>query len=264
MKAHPTAIVSKKAGIAKDVVIGPYTIIEDEVEIGPGCSIGAHNQICSGTTIGKGCYTHMGVVLGDEPQDINFDGEKSYLKIGDNNRFREYVSAHRGTKEDSSTNIGNDNYFMAFVHIAHNCQIANEVIVANNSLLAGYVEVGDKTFISAGCMIHQFVRIGTLSLIAGGVRINRDLPPFMTADNDNTVTAYNVIGLKRAGFDAGTRNSIKEAFRRIYRSGLNLSNALLEIQESGPSEEVKHLIEFIRASKRGVCFGRSNRTLTDG
>jgi len=263
MKAHPTAIVSKEAEIAEDAIIGPYTIIEEGVVMGPGCIIGPHNCICSGTIMGEKCRTHMGVVLGDEPQDLSFKGGKSTLAIGNNNRFREYVTVHRGTEKGSSTKIGNDNYFMALVHIAHNCQIADGVIVANNSLLGGYVEVGDKAFISAGCMIHQFVRVGSLSLLAGGVRINRDLPPFMMADNDNTVTSYNVVGAKRAGFDANVRNSIKEVFRKIYRSELNLNNALKEIESEELTDETRQMVEFIRSSKRGICFGRSNRVITD-
>jgi UDP-N-acetylglucosamine acyltransferase len=149
---------------------------------------------------------------------------------------------------------------MAFSHIAHNCSIGNNVIICNNALLGGYVEVEDRAFISAGCLIHQFVRIGGLSILAGGVRINRDMPPYMAADNDNTVTGYNIVGLKRGGFELKARSAIKEAYRILYRSGLNLTHALDEIEKTDPPKEVKHLIEFIRSSKRGICFSHSNRS----
>lgn len=258
---HPTSVISKEARIAEDVEIGPYSVIEDEVTIGSGCKIGPHVHICKGTTVSKDCHIHMGVVLGDEPQDSSFKGASSFLKIGDRNTFREHVTVHRGTKQGSSTVIGNDNYFMALSHIAHNCQIGNNVVICNNSLLGGYVTVEDKAFISAGCLIHQFVRIGTLSLIAGGVRLTKDLPPFMIAEGDNIVGSYNIVGLKRAGFDAKVRSSIKEAYRLLYRCELNLSHALAEIEKSSPVNEVRHLIEFIRSSERGICFARSNRNL---
>jgi UDP-N-acetylglucosamine acyltransferase len=263
MTIHPTAVVSDKAKLAKDVKIGPYVVIEDEVAIGPGCVISAHAHICSGTSMGKDCKIHTGAVLGDEPQDVAFEGKESFVKIGQRNIFREYVTVHRGTKEGTSTVIGNDNYFMALSHVAHNCHIANNVIICNNSLLAGYVSVEDKAFISAACLIHQFVRVGALSFIAGGVRLTKDIPPFMMSDNNNIVSSFNVVGLKRAGFDIKVRSAIKEAYRLIYRSGLNISNALAEIEKTAPGAEAKQLIEFIRSSKRGVCLSHSNRNLED-
>lgn len=259
MKIHPTAVISKEARIAEDVEIGPYAVVEDEVTIGAGCKIAPQVHICQGTAIGKDCHIHMGVVLGDEPQDLDFKGGSSFVKIGDRNTFREHVSVHRGTKQGSSTIIGNDNYFMALSHIAHNCQIGNNVIICNNSLLGGYVIVEDKAFISGGCLIHQFVRVGTLSFVAGGVRLAKDLPPFMTAERDNMVGSYNIVGLKRAGLDAKVRSSIKEAYRLLYRCELNLSHALAELEKTNPVDEVKHLIEFIRSAKRGICFSHSNR-----
>lgn len=260
---HPTAIISKEARIAKGVEIGPYAVIEAGASIGAGCKIAPHVHICKSTSIGRDCRLHIGASLGDEPQDLGFKGGDSFLKIGDRNTFREYVTIHRGTKESSSTVIGNDNYIMALAHIGHNCRIGSKVIICNNSLLGGYVAVEDKAFISAGCMIHQFVRIGTLSLLAGGIRLNKDLPPFMTSDNDNVVGSYNIVGLKRAGLDNRVRQEIKEAYRLLYRRGLNLSNALAEIEKRGQSDEVRHLVEFIRSSERGICFSRSNRNQAD-
>lgn len=252
---HKTAIVSKKAKIAKDVKIGPYAVVEDRVAIGPGTEIGAGSYIYSGTTIGKNCRVFNNVILGGEPQDMGFKQGKSFVKIGDNNTFREFVTVHRGTEEGSSTLIGNDNYFMALSHIAHNCNIHNNVIICNNSLLAGYVEVEDKAFISGNCGLHQFVKMGTLALIAGGVRANKDIPPFMMIRANNVVSTYNVIGIKRANLSAEARKEIKEAYRMLFASRVNISNAITEIEAKFKSKEIKYLIHFIKSSKRGVCGG---------
>ena len=259
MTIHKTAIVSKKAQIAEDVIVGPYTVIEDDVVIGSGAEISSNVRIVSGTTIDTGCKIHMGACLGGEPQDLAYKGEKSFLKIGKNNTFREHVTVHRGTAKDSYTVIGDSNYFMCLAHIAHNCSIGNNVIICNNALLGGYVEVEDRAFVSGGCLIHQFVRIGTLAMVGGGVRLNKDFPPFMSTGNDNIVTAYNIIGLRRAGTSIEARKEIKEAFRLLYRAGLNQSQALSDIEAIAKSSEVCHLIDFIRSSKRGVCASHSNR-----
>ena len=259
MTIHKTAVISDKAQIAENVTIGPYTVIEDEVKIGAGTEVLSNARICAGTTIGTGCKIHMGVCLGNEPQDLAYNGEKSCLKIGNNNIFREHVTVHRGTAKDSSTMIGDNNYFMCLSHIAHNCIIGSNVIICNNALLGGYVEIEDKAFVSGGCLIHQFVRVGTLAMLGGGVRINKDFPPFMSTGNDNIVTAYNTIGLRRAGIKAQARKEIKEAHRLLYRAGLNQEQALNELEKIATTEEARHLIGFIRASKRGVCVSHSNR-----
>lgn len=263
MNIHKTAIVSGKAKIAEDVTIGPYSVIEDNVEIGAGTAVSSNVRIYEGTTIGKGCKIHMGVCLGGEPQDLAYKGEASYLRIGDNNTFREHVTVHRGTERGSSTTIGNDNYFMCLSHAAHNCKIANSAIICNNALLGGYVEIEDKAFIAGGCLIHQFVRVGTLAMIGGGVRLNKDFPPFMATGNDNIVTAYNVIGLKRSGMPAQARKEIKEVFRLLYRTELSIGRALKEAEQIAATEQARHLLDFIRASKRGICASRSNRNVTD-
>jgi len=259
MTIHKTAIVSKKTQIANDVIIGPYTVIEDDVIIGQGTEISSNARIFSGTTIGAGCKVHMGASLGGEPQDLACKGEKSYLIIGDKNTFREHTTVHRGTAKGSSTVIGDKNYFMCLSHVAHNCAIGNNVIICNNALLGGYVEVEEKAFVSGGCLIHQFVRIGTLAMIGGGVRLNKDFPPFMSTGNDNVVTAYNVIGLRRAGTSIQARKEIKEAFRLLYHGGLNQNQALDKFAKIATSPEARHLIDFIRSSKRGICLSHSNR-----
>lgn len=254
MKIHPTAIVSKKAKIDKSVEIGPYCIIEGDVKIGPGTKLLSSVCVCSGTTIGSDNQIHMGAVLGHEPQDVSFKKHtKSFLKIGDRNIIREYVTIHRGTQEGTSTIIGDDNFFMAFSHIAHNCEIGNGVIICNNSLLGGYVEVGDKAFISAHCAVHQYCKIGKLAMISGLTRINKDVPPYMLAELDSIIRGYNVVGLRRAGFSEETRGQIKQAYKLLYLSGLNTTNALLEIEKKIRSNEIRYLVEFIKNSKRGIC-----------
>jgi UDP-N-acetylglucosamine acyltransferase len=263
MSIHKTAIISSKANIAKGVAVGPYAVIEEDTEIGQETIIGPHVRIHKGTRIGRQCRIHTGACLGDEPQDLNFKGEKSFVEIGDRNVFREYVTVHRGTEKGSATEIGNDNYFMAFAHIAHNCCIGDNVIVCNNTLLGGHVRLEDRAFLSAGCLLHQFVRVGKVALTGGGVRLNKDIPPYMMSNNNNIISGYNVVGLRRAGIKPQARSQIKEAFRILYRSGLNLSNALAEIEKARPGPEVRHLVEFIRSSKRGICFTRSNQLVGD-
>jgi UDP-N-acetylglucosamine acyltransferase len=257
VKIHPTAIVSPKAIIADDAIIGPYTVVEDNAVIGPGCSIAANAYICANTSIGAQCTIHMGACLGGEPQDLAYKGACTSLIIGGNNVFREHVTVHRGTEAGTSTIIGNDNYFMCLSHIAHNCRIGNRVVVCNNTLLAGHVEIEDMVFISAACLIHQFVRIGTLAMIGGGVRLNKDFPPYMSTLNDNMVTAYNLIGLKRAGIDAVTREAIKQAHRTLYRQGLNTHHAIDKLGAGPHNAAVDRIMQFIKTSKRGVCAARS-------
>jgi UDP-N-acetylglucosamine acyltransferase len=260
MNAHQTAIISPNARVANDAIIGPYSVVEDNVVISKGCIMHANAHIFTGTTLGENCIVHKGACLGGEPQDLAYKGAQSYLTIGTNNVFREYTTVHRGTAKGTETLIGDNNYFMCGAHVAHNCKIGNNVIICNNALLAGYVEVEDAAFISAACLIHQFVRIGTFAMIAGGVRLNKDFPPYMSTSADNIVESYNIIGLRRAGLDAKTRDAIKQAYRILYRDNLNTSNAIERLSAIEESQHIKHLIAFIRSSKRGVCTARSNRT----
>lgn len=255
-KIHPTAIVSKKAEIDA-VEIGPYAIIEDDVAIGKGTKVMAHAYICSGTTIGKDCEIHMGAVLGHVPQHLQFKGEKSYLKVGDRNIFREYSNVHRGFKEGSSTVIGNDNFLMGFSHVAHDCQIGNNVVICNGVLLAGYVVVEDKTFIGGNAAAHQFVRIGTLAMIGGLSRLIKDVVPYMLIDGNSEVCSLNIVGIKRSGISEKAKAQIKNIYKMIYRSGLNVSQALEEIAKvSNLTDEAKHMVEFVKSSERGICKHR--------
>ncbi|MFH1753116.1 MAG: acyl-ACP--UDP-N-acetylglucosamine O-acyltransferase [Candidatus Omnitrophota bacterium] len=258
MSIHSTAIVDKGAKLGKNVEIGPYTIVQGGTEIGDDTKLWHNIFVASGTTIGKSCQIHMGAVLGHEPQDIAFKGGPSYLKIGDRNIIREFVTIHRGTQEGSTTAIGDDNFIMGLCHVGHNCKIGNKVTICNSSLLAGHVEVGDMVFMSGGCVIHQFVRIGKIAMVGGSARIGKDVPPFMTVERDSVVASYNVVGIRRAGLDVNARKEIKKAFSFIYRSELNIKNALIKMEEELVSAEAKFLIDFIRSSeKRGICsFGK--------
>lgn len=255
-KIHPTAIVSKKAELA-DVEVGPYAIIEGDVKIGGGTKIYAHAYIASGTTIGKDCQVHMCAVLGHVPQHLEFEGAKSYLKIGDRNIFREYCSIHRGLKEGSSTVIGNENFFMGFSHVAHDCQVGNNVVIVNGALVAGYVVIEDRAFISGNAAIHQFVKIGKLAMIGGLSRVNKDVVPYTLIEGDSEVCSLNIVGLKRSDLDQQAKADIKKVYKLLYRSGLNVSQALDEIAKIRDlTEEAKDMIEFVRSSERGICKHR--------
>ena len=254
MSIHPTAIIGKKAEIAAEVEIGPFTIIEDDVNIAPGVKIGSSVYIFSGTEIGENTQIHIGAVLGHEPQDITFENKSSFLKIGKENIIREYVTIHRGTKENSSTIIGDNNFLMGFSHVAHNCNIGNNVILVNGTLLAGYVTIEDNAFISGNSVVHQFVKIGRLAMIGGLARVTKDVPPYMLLKGDSLIQTVNVVGIKRAGFSEEVKVEIRKAYKILYKMDLNVSQALEKMEkELKPSKEINHLIEFIRNSERGIC-----------
>lgn len=256
MAIHPTAIIDPKARIESDVEIGPYAVIEGPVKVGRGTRLGAHVCVTGWTEIGEENEVHAGAMLGDAPQDKAYGGEETYLKIGDQNIFREHVQVHRGTVSGSSTVIGSQNYLMANSHVGHNCKLGDQNVLANGALLGGYVEVGDNVFISGNCVVHQFVRIGDYALMRGLSGTSRDVPPFAIIDWQHTVRGVNVVGLKRAGFDDRRIREIRAAFRVLFRKGRNLSLAVNELETHGrPSPDVSALVEFIKASKRGVCFG---------
>jgi len=250
---HPTAIIGGKASIDKSAEVGPYVIIEDDVRIEKGVKIYAHSYICGGTEIGEGTQVHMGAVLGHRPQDLAFEGKKTYLKIGKRNIIREYVTIHRGTKENTATEMGDDNFLMATSHLGHNCVLGNNVIIANGALLAGYVTVGDQVFISGNVVVHQFCNIGTLAIIGGFSGVNKDVPPYMAVRGPSSVWSVNLIGLRRSKFERRVIDQIREAFKLIYRSGLNTNQALGKILEMEPDDKVMRLVEFVRNSKRGIC-----------
>jgi len=253
---HPTAVIDSRAEIHEEVEIGPYVVVEGVVRIGRGTRVMVHAVIMGWTEVGENNEIHPGAVLGDAPQDKAYHGEESYLRVGDHNIFREYVQVHRGTAPGSSTSIGSHNFLMAGAHVGHNCSLGDHIVIANGALLGGYVEVGDHAFISGHCVVHQFVRVGELSLMRGLSGTSRDVPPYSIVDWQHRVRGVNVIGLKRVGFDEPRIREIKEAFRILFRKGRNLSLAIREVESNGKvSQEVAALLEFIRTSRRGVCFG---------
>ena len=256
MTIHPTAVIDPKAEIDPGADIGPYVVIEGPVKIKRGTRVMAHAYLTGWTEIGADNEIHPGAVLGDAPQDKTYMGAETYLRIGDRNIFREHVQVHRGTVAGSATVVGDDNFLMANSHVGHNCKLGNQIVIANGALLGGHVEVGNNVFISGNCVVHQFVRIGDFALMRGLSGTSRDVPPFAIVDWQHTVRGVNVVGLKRAGFDDRRIREIIEAFRVLFRKGRNLSLAVKEIEERGRAgDDVSALLEFIKSSKRGVCFG---------
>jgi UDP-N-acetylglucosamine acyltransferase len=249
-----TAIISPRARIGEGVTIGPFCIVEDEVEIGAGTRLDSHVVIKNYTTLGRDNHLHNGVLLGSDPEDKHFKGDRSYLKIGDRNIFREYSTASRGTPEDSTTVIGDDNYIMIGTHVAHNCRLGSHIVVCNYCSLAGYVELEDGAFLSGGVVVHQFSKIGRLAMIGGNTRVNLDVPPFVMASNFNVAArGLNLVGLRRAGVGKEAVRQLKQAYRILYRSGLALEEALDRIEKEIPTEEARHLVAFVRRSERGIC-----------
>ncbi len=254
MPIHPTAIISTRAQVDPTVEVGPYVVIDDEVKIGPNCRIAPHVYITGFTTIGSDNHIHAGAVIGDLPQDLAFKDCRSFVRIGDHNVIREGVTIHRGTAPESETIIGNHCYLMAFSHIAHNCRLADQVKMANGALLAGHVHVGEGTFISGTGVVHQFVRIGRLCMIAGGARVLHDIPSFMMVHGEGRVIGINRVGLHRAGWTSQQIMDIRAAYRFLYRSGTSFIKGVDQLEKETQSPYVKEFIAFIRnPSKRGIA-----------
>jgi UDP-N-acetylglucosamine acyltransferase len=256
MEIDPTARVHSGAALGPGVRIGPYCVVESDVEIGAGCVLEPYVYVKRWTTLGEHNEISAGTVLGTDPLDKNFTGARSYLRIGSRNRIREHYTISRGTAPESATVIGDGNYIMTSGHIAHNCRIGNNVVVASCALLAGYVEVGDQAFVSGGVAVHQFSKIGRLSMIAGGTRVNKDAPPFFLYGGLYVEPkGLNCVGLRRAGFETGQVGALKKAYRLLYRCGLKLETALDRIEAEIATAEAIELVRFIRESRRGICRG---------
>jgi UDP-N-acetylglucosamine acyltransferase len=253
----PTARISETASVADDAEIGPNVIVGDHSSIGGGTKIMANAVIGPWTTIGSNNVIHYGAIVGHDPQDLGYRGEESYLNVGDGNVIREYATIHRGNREGTATEIGNDNYFMIQSHVAHNCVIGNNIILAGGSLLAGHVAIEDRALISGNCVVHQFCRVGKFAMMRGLSRTSRDVPPFCIMDETHTVKTLNLVGLRRSGFEAVRIRAIKKAFALLFRSGLNMRANLEKAEaELEITEDVRYLLDFIKGSKRGVCFGK--------
>lgn len=253
MTIHRTAIIADGAQIDETADIGPYAVIGPNVKIGRGTKIGAHAVIDGITTIGEDCRIFAGASIGLEPQDLSYKDEPTGVIIGDRVTVREYATIHRASKE-GFTVVGDDAFLMNYVHIAHNCKIGRSVIMANSTMLAGHGVVGDGAVFAGAIIVHQFVRIGRLCMISGlsGVRV--DLPPFATTSGRRPrVRGINIVGMRRAKMAADVRSAIKEAYRLLYRTELNVTQALEHIEkEIHPHPEILEILEFYRTSKRGV------------
>ncbi len=254
---HPTALVSPKAKLDDNVKIGPFAVIEDDVEIGYGTSVGPHAVIYNGSRLGKNINVFQAASVGNLPQDLKFEGEDSLLFVGDNTTIREFVTLHRGTKETGYTKVGNKCLLMAYAHVAHDCIVGDNCIIANSVQLGGHVEIDDWVIIGGTSAVHQFVKIGKHVMIGGGYRVVNDVPPFILAAHEPLrYNGLNTVGLRRRGFSNEDIYKLKEAYALIYNPKLNYSQALEELRNKFPDDEnIKSVIEFIGNSKRGIIKG---------
>jgi UDP-N-acetylglucosamine acyltransferase len=254
-KIHNTAVVHPNADIAEGVEIGPYAVIGEFVKIGNGTKIGPHAVVDGWTEIGRDNDIGPSAIIGAPPQDLHYKGQRAFVKVGNNNVIREFVTIHRASKEDEFTTVGNDCFIMAYSHIAHDCKLGDSIIIANYAGISGHVEIGDKTVISGLVGIHQFVRIGTMCMIGGMSRILRDIVPYVTTEGHTaTPRGLNMIGLRRNGVDSQIRGEIKKAYKMLFRSGLTTEQALERIKsEIRQTPQIQEFMRFIEGSKRGIA-----------
>ena len=252
----PRAVVSSKAHLGVNVSIGPFTVVEDHAVIGDGTSVASNALIGTGARIGKDCRIHHGAVIGHAPQDLKYANEPTTCELGDRTVVREYAALHRGTGEHGRTIIGDDNYLMAYTHVAHDCVLGNNVIMSNAAMLAGHCEVEDFVIIGGITPVHQFVHIGRHAMIGGGLRVSKDIPPYILAGNEPLVfEGLNSIGLRRRGFSKEVIAALERTYAIIYRSKLNVSQALAKIKEDrslAEVAEVQNVITFISNCTRGI------------
>jgi UDP-N-acetylglucosamine acyltransferase len=253
-KIHPTAVIDPAAQIGEGCEVGPYCVIGAGVELGENCWLQHHVSLNGPSKFGPGNRFFAFTSVGQQTQDLKYVGEPTYLAVGEGNCFREFVTVHRGTAPESMTRVGSRGNFLAYSHIAHDCTVGDDVIFSNNGTVAGHVEVGDFAVIGGLTAIHQFCRIGAHALTGGCSKIVQDVPPFMIADgNPAKVRSYNKVGLERRGFSEEAMRCIKEAYRLIYRSELNLQQAVEQIRADLPSGvEVTQLVNFVTSSARGI------------
>ncbi len=252
---HHTASVDPSAELGADVEVGPGVIIEAGAVIGDSCRIQARAIITGHVRMGSRNTIGPGAIIGGEPQDFDFKpGTQSFVEIGNNNIIREYVTIHRGTKEETSTRIGHNNFLMVGVHLGHNTSVANRVVIANNCLLAGYVAIHDGAVLGGGSVFHQHIRVGRLCMVRGGERFGKDIPPFLIAYGTNLVSGLNSVGLRRSGISHESRSDLKKAFHLLYHEGYNTSQALEEARKKLWSPEALDFFSFVsEARKRGIC-----------
>lgn len=257
IRIHKTAIIHAGAKLASGVTVGPYSIIEEDVIIGDNVRVGSHCVITGQTKIGKNCKIYTGAIIGSAPQDLKHSADDNvFLNLGDNNTIREYVTINPGTLDGGGkTVVGNNNLFMAYSHIAHDCIIGNNCVLANSATLAGHVTLEDNAVIGGLSAVHQFVRVGRLSIVGGCSKVVQDIPPFSMCDGHPAkVIRTNVVGLKRAGLDLDMIQNLNRVFKILFHSGLARKTALARIaQEFPPTPEIEHLTFFVKTSQRGIC-----------
>ncbi len=255
MTIHPTAIIHPRARITDGVEIGPYSVVGEHVAIGKDTKIASHVLIEGWTTIGERNHILPFSSIGTPPQDIGYKNEETYLIIGNDNVIRECATIHRATtKEDRKTEIGNKNFLMAYSHVAHDCKLGSNIIMANSVALGGHIVIEDHAILGGIVGVHQFVRVGAYAIVGGQTGVDRDIPPYVMASGGRAqLYGLNLVGLKRRGFSEEAISTLKKAYKTIFRSGLTLEEALGRVRGEFPhSQEVNHLVEFIRSSKRGV------------
>lgn len=254
---HPTAVVHPSAKIDDGVEIGPYAVVEENVVIGSGTKIAGHALIARGTRLGRDCRVHYSAVVGSIPQDLKFEGEETTLEVGDRTVIREFCTLNRGTKASWKTVIGSDCLLMAYAHVAHDCIIGDRSVLANGVQLGGHVVIEHDAGIGGWTPAHQFTRVGQYAFVGGGYRIVKDVPPFVLASGEPLrFYGLNLVGLRRRGFSPERIATIKRAYKLIYRSGLNVSQALKRIpEEMEINDDVRAIIEFIERSERGIIGG---------
>lgn len=253
---HPGAFIHPQARLEATVSVGPGAVIDADVMLGADCVVGPHVHLTGHTTIGASNRFHAGCVIGDAPQDLKYDGLPTRLRIGDRNVFREHVTVHRSNRLDEDTVLGSDNFLMAHCHVGHNCVLGNRVTLANGATLGGHVQIQDRAFLSGNCLVHQFVRVGTLALMQGGSAISKDLPPYLIARGDNDVCGLNIIGLRRAGLSPEDRLELKRLYRFLFRSGRGLREAAGAAREQFTRPASCALLDFLASSRRGILVPR--------
>ncbi len=256
-KIHPTAVVDPSAEIGEGTEIGPYCVIHAGVNIGPECWLQNHVTICGPTTIGRGNRFHAFSSIGQRTQDLKYEGEPTYLEIGQHNTFREFGTVNRGTAPHSKTTIGNCGSFLAYSHIAHDCTVGDHVISSNNGTLAGHVTMGDYAILGGLTAVHQFCRIGPHAITGGCSKVVQDIPPFTIVDgNPAAVRGINSVGLQRRGFSDSSLTALRNAYRTLFRKGLNTSQGLEALRTLASDDpHVAELVAFVASSERGICKG---------
>jgi UDP-N-acetylglucosamine acyltransferase len=251
---HETAIVDGRAELGEGVVVGPYAVINGPAVIGAGTAIGPYVLVEGAVSMGRRCHVFSHAVLGTIPQDLKFEGEESDLTIGDGTTIREFVTVNRGTKASGTTALGVDCLLMAYAHVAHDCVLGDNVVLANCATLAGHVLVGEYAFIGGLSAVHQFTRVGKHAYIGGMSRISQDIIPYgLTASDPTRVAGINIVGLQRRGFPAETRAALKRAYHIIYREDLNKAQAIAKLEgELGEVAEVGEVVKFLKESDRGI------------